>query len=118
MDDCFDILLAQKWEIWQQNKQWEKHPSIGPEFWLQSNTAHKNKKSTMSHPDHSISLVLGLPNASVFLNLSRPSFPQRMQVVLHTREQLSVKIISLAHNAFLLGTVCYHAVIMAGQCAK
>lgn len=34
MDDCFDILLAQKWEIWQQNKQWEKHPGIGPEFWL------------------------------------------------------------------------------------
>lgn len=72
----------------------------------------------MSHPDYSISLVLGLPNSSVFLNLSRPSFPQRMQVVLHARKQLSVKIISLAHNAFLLGTVCYHAVIMAGQCAS
>lgn len=54
----------------------------------------------MSHPDHSISLVLGLPNASVFLNLSRPAFPQRMQIVLHKREQVSVKIISLAHNAF------------------
>lgn len=38
----------------------------------------------VSHPDHSVSLVLGLSDASVFLNLSRPSLPQGMQIILRS----------------------------------
>lgn len=36
----------------------------------------------VSHPDHSVSLVLGLSDASVLLNLSRPGLPQGMQIIL------------------------------------
>lgn len=45
----------------------------------------------LSHPDHSVSLVLGLSDASVFLNLSRPSLPQGMQIILDST------LLSLAH---------------------
>ena len=37
------------------------------------------------HPDYSISLVLGLSNASVFLHLGRATLSQGVQVILHPR---------------------------------
>lgn len=46
----------------------------------------RTKEYTASYPDHSISLVLGLSDASIFLNLGCASFPQRMQVILRARE--------------------------------
>jgi len=40
------------------------------------------EQSDPSHPDHSISLVLGLSNAGVFLHLGCSSLSQRVQIIL------------------------------------
>lgn len=46
-----------------------------------------------SHPDHGVPLVVGLSDASVFLNLGCPSLPQRMQIILRsTKEWSAVQI--------------------------
>lgn len=51
---------------------------------------------TASHPDHSVSLVVGLSDASVLLDLSRPSLPQGMQIILDSTVSSLVRFFFLS----------------------